>query len=104
MRRACLITIFMVPREAIERNLQRVRTCIERAAHKSGRTPDAIKLIAVTKYVGLPEIETLHSLGVRDFGEARIQDAEKKIRELSPSFGKGGAGEARWHLIGHLQT
>src|SRR5437016_8017935 len=86
-----------IPRATIERNLQRIRTHIQQAAQKSGRSADAIKLIAVTKYVGLPEIESLYALGVRDFGEARIQDAEKKVSALK-------LDGIRWHLIGHLQT
>jgi pyridoxal phosphate enzyme (YggS family) len=86
-----------IPREAIQRNLACVRDSIAKAAQKSGRDPNAIKLIAVTKYVGLPEIEALYAMGVRDFGESRIQDAEKKARALHLEG-------IRWHLIGHLQT
>jgi pyridoxal phosphate enzyme (YggS family) len=87
----------MIPSELIERNLERIRVRITQAAQKCGRNADAIKLIGVTKYVGLEEIEALHALGVRDFGEARVQDAEKKVRALK-------LDGIRWHLIGHLQT
>jgi PLP dependent protein len=36
-------------------------------------------------------------LGMRDFGENRVQEAEQKIVEL-------GREAARWHLVGHLQA
>jgi len=91
-----------IPAEKIASNLARARNRIAEAALRQGRKSDSVTLIAVTKYMGLAEIRTLYDLGVRDFGEARIQDAEKKIKELkltSQNF-----DGIHWHLIGHLQT
>lgn len=85
-----------VGKDTIARNLQRVRDAIASAAAKSSRDPSAARLIAVTKYVRADEIRSLIQLGVTDFGESRVQDAEKKIRELGAAV--------HWHLIGHLQT
>ena len=86
-----------VPSEMLQRNLKRVREHISAAALKAGRNTNDIKLVAVTKYVGVAEIKALLEVGVTCMGEARIQDAEKKIRELA-------GASAQWHLIGHLQT
>lgn len=87
-----------IPPDVLKTNLAAIRARMAEAAVKSSRAPDAVKLVAVTKYVGLEEIRALQELGVSDFGESRIQDAEKKIKALS------GAAPLRWHLIGHLQT
>lgn len=86
-----------IPAEKIASNLARVRNRIAEAALRSGRKSESVTLVAVTKYVGLSEIRALHDLGIRDFGEARVQDVEKKAKELA-SLG------LTWHLIGHLQT
>ncbi len=56
-----------------------------------------ITLIAVTKTVGLAEIEKISSLGILDLGENRIQPALDKICSFTSS-------PVTWHLIGHLQT
>lgn len=89
-----------IPAERIASNLARVRNQMGEAAAKAGRGAESVKLVAVTKYVGLSAIRSLYDLGVRDFGESRVQEMEKKL--------KGGMGDgendARWHLIGHLQT
>lgn len=88
-----------IPRERLARNVEQVRARMREAAVKAHRPVDAVKLIAVTKTVGLAEVLALHDLGVRDFGESRIQDAERKIRTLAAK-----TTGMDWHLIGHLQT
>lgn len=80
-----------------EQNLQTVRNTIARAAEKSGRDPSLVKLVCVTKTVGIQEIQELFRLGERLMAENRVQEARKKIA-LIPSL------EVEWHLIGHLQT
>lgn len=57
-------------------------------------------LIAVSKYVGIKEIEEAFNEGVTEFGESRIQDAVEKQEALPPHM----AGHIHWHFIGHLQT
>ena len=59
-----------------------------------------VKLIAVTKHASINQLEEAHRLGVRDFGESKIQDALKKRAQLSPEL----IENIRWHFIGHLQT
>jgi pyridoxal phosphate enzyme (YggS family) len=94
-----------IARERLERNLAAVREHIRHAAVKASRAPESITLVAATKYVQAPEIESLYALGLRDFGENRIQDAEQKISAVRTALGGAGtAAPVRWHLIGHLQT
>jgi pyridoxal phosphate enzyme (YggS family) len=87
----------MVPSSVIQANLESVRRRIAAAAERSGRAPERVRLVAVTKTVGLDEIRALHDLGVRDFGENRVLEALRRIEALK------GLG-ARWHMIGHIQT
>src|SRR5437870_9252888 len=99
-----------IEREAtIARNLATVRQRIADATARSGRSSDDVRLVAATKYVGLPEIEALLAAGCRDFGESRPQDLWRKAAgpsNLPRPLGEG-RGEAAlpiaWHLIGHLQ-
>ena len=81
----------------LKTNLETVRSNIARSAEKVGRDPAEVKLVCVTKTVGIQEIEQLHDLGEEMFGESRVQDARRKIFQV-PSL------PAKWHLIGHLQT
>ncbi len=68
---------------------------IRNAARRSGRSPDSIRLIAVTKTVGIEEIQKAAGLGITDFGENRVQEAAEKVKQMP---------ELRWHFIGHLQS
>lgn len=77
-------------------NLQDVRSRIAAAASRSGRSPEAIKLVAVIKYVDVEVARQLIAAGCRELGEARPQSLWQKAGTL--------AGEPiAWHLIGHLQ-
>jgi len=80
-------------------NLARVRENIARAARRSGRGPDEVRLVAVTKGVPAHVLREALEAGVTDLGENRVQEAEAKQAELGP-LDPG----VRWHLIGHLQT
>lgn len=70
---------------------------IEATALRCGRRIEEITLIAVTKTRPAEIVRQALTLGMRDFGENRVQEAEPKILEL-------GSNRARWHLIGHLQA
>ena len=77
-------------------NLCRVWENIRRACEQSGREADSVSLIAVSKTKPVEMIREVYDLGVRDFGENRVQELTAKYDAL-PS-------DIRWHLIGHLQT
>ncbi|MGO9016565.1 MAG: YggS family pyridoxal phosphate-dependent enzyme [Dissulfurispiraceae bacterium] len=73
---------------------------ISHAAMRAGRSPDVVKLIAVTKTVEIEKIKEAVDIGLRIFGENRVQEAQKKIPALKSDVSDSGI---EWHLIGHLQ-
>lgn len=77
-------------------NLARIRQRIADAALASGRTADAVTLVAVTKYVESPLARALAEAGCLDLGESRPQELWRKAEALADL-------PVRWHLIGHLQ-
>lgn len=89
-------TAVSVADEIIARNLAAVRGRIANAAARASRPADAVRLIAVTKTVGMDEIRALVSLGVEHLGENRVEQARPKIVALE----KGGVC---WHMIGTVQ-
>lgn len=82
----------------ISENLKNIKEKIVRAAAKSGRDPQSIKLIAVTKTASIDQIKDAFSAGQLDFGENRIQDAKEKIEYFT------NYPNIKWHMIGHLQS
>jgi len=88
----------------IKENLQFVYDNIESSAKKSGRRPEDITLIAVTKTVEAERIKALLSLGlgVTDLGENKVQEMLPKMEELNKT--KIYPCTPYWHMIGHLQT
>ena len=76
-------------------NYKKLLENIEVAAARAGRDPQDIQLIAVTKYVGLNEVKEAAKVGIKDFGENRVQEADEKIKQF-PGL--------NWHFIGHLQS
>ncbi|MDE2143971.1 MAG: YggS family pyridoxal phosphate-dependent enzyme [Elusimicrobia bacterium] len=81
-------------------NLNQIRYRMRAAALRANRAPDAVALVAVTKYASLEAVRTVLETGlIAEAGENRVQDAEKKKLLLGEL-----AGKVRWRLIGHLQT
>lgn len=76
-------------------NLTRIREKIALHSEKSGRNPDEIKIIAVTKYFGIDTIESAVSAGLKDFGENKAQELNLKYEKLG--------NKVTWHFIGTLQ-
>ncbi len=81
-------------------NTKRIFKRISESAIRSGRDPENIKLIAVTKTVNTDIIKEAINIGLRIFGENRVQEARKKIEELTSQFKDA---KIQWHLIGTLQ-
>jgi pyridoxal phosphate enzyme (YggS family) len=77
-----------------------VRERIARAAERARRSPDAIRLVAVSKTHPVDAVREAFAAGVRDFGENRVQEAEPKIAATGDLVARGAA----WHLVGHLQS
>jgi pyridoxal phosphate enzyme (YggS family) len=78
-------------------NLTHVRNRIDQAAQRAGRSPDEITLIAVSKNKPVELVKLAYTLGIREFGENRVQEAQQKIVGFQ-------AQGLRWHMIGHVQT
>ncbi|ODA43363.1 Uncharacterized protein THER_1926 [Thermodesulfovibrio sp. N1] len=64
---------------------------------RAGRNPEEIKLIAVSKSQSIDKIIEAADLGLRIFGESRVQEAKDKIEKIKDF-------NIEWHMIGHLQT
>ena len=84
---------FMIPQ-----NLQKLKSRIAGAAQRSGRRPEDVRLLAVTKTVSMDRIREAISSGQRLFGENYVQEAVKKLESLGDLY-----HETKWHFIGHLQ-
>lgn len=83
----------------IKDNLQRVRDEIARVCQEIGRNPSEITLVGVTKYSDAAKIKEAVEAGLRDIGENRVQEAQKKFPILDSLNVK-----VTRHLIGHLQS
>ena len=78
-------------------NIKRVRESIGEAAVKSGRSPDDVKLVAVTKTQPVSYIRQAVATGVDAIGENRVQ-------EMLDKRSQGAYDGAPLHFIGHLQS
>jgi hypothetical protein len=81
----------------IKENVAHVRERIAAACRHSGRAPDDVKLVAVSKTFPPQSIRAAYEAGLRDFGENRVQEAAAKRPVLSDL-------SITWHFVGHLQT
>ena len=78
--------------------LEQVRSRIGAAAEHARRDLSQITLVAVTKVFPAAAIREGYQLGLRDFGENYLQEFEGKYPEIQD------LADARFHLIGHLQS
>ena len=85
--------------QTIAERVEDVRRRIEAACDRSNRSPDGVTLIAITKGFPPDAIRQAGAVGVRHFGENRVQEAEAKLAEL-PDM----PSSVSWHMVGHLQT
>ncbi len=74
-----------------------VRRRIATAAADSGRRPEDVQLVAVTKTVPVERLLTAIELGLTVLGESYVQEARDKFNALY-------AHPLSWHFIGHLQS
>jgi pyridoxal phosphate enzyme (YggS family) len=83
---------------SIPENIVRVREQIAAAARRARRNPEEITLMAVTKTFAAERVREAYRLGLRAFGENRVQEFAGKASDLAD------LEDAKWHMIGHLQT
>ncbi len=82
--------------DTIAARVRTVRDEIHRAAIRTGRVPDTIRLVAVSKTVSVERLREAVDAGIRHVGENRLQEALPKIEAL-------GRDGVVWHFIGALQ-
>ncbi len=63
----------------LDENIERVRERIVRACAHAGRDPSAVTLVAVSKTFPAEVVVEAYRLGLREFGENRVEEAEEKI-------------------------
>ncbi len=79
----------------LREKLSKVNSRISAACARVGRSPDEIKLVAVTKYTPLELVQEFIEIEQASLGENRPQQLIQRSQELSETV--------RWHLIGQLQ-
>ncbi|HEY7356107.1 MAG TPA: YggS family pyridoxal phosphate-dependent enzyme, partial [Ktedonobacterales bacterium] len=82
--------------DLVER-IRQVRLRVAEAAARSERGLDDVTIVAVTKTVPAERVALAYELGLKVFGENRVQEARTKMAALQYPL-------IRWHLIGHLQS
>lgn len=79
----------------VTENYKEVQSFVKESEKKSSYGQN-VTLIAVSKTKPSSDIKALYDIGVRDFGENKVQELCDKYDELPKDI--------KWHLIGHLQT
>ena len=81
---------------SVAENLKTIRERVDAACERAGRRPEEVTLIAVSKTKPLSMLQEAYGAGARDFGENKAQEILEKYPEMPE--------DARFHMIGHLQT
>lgn len=79
----------------IQDNIKTVKERMKRACDISGRNPEDVRLIAVSKTKPVSMLQEAYDCGCRDFGENKVQELVEKYEQMPKDI--------RWHMIGHLQ-
>ena len=79
----------------LKENLTQVEEKIDAACRRAGRDRSEVTLIAVSKTKPVSTLKEAYDLGVRVFGENKVQELVEKYEALPEDI--------HWHLIGHLQ-
>src|SRR5690606_14982775 len=82
----------------LQANLEAIRARIDAACRAAGRDPGNVRLLPVSKTVDEARLRAAHTIGMREFGENKVQEALAKSEAMADLPG------LRWVLIGHLQT
>lgn len=76
-------------------NLENIEKNIQEACKRAGRNREEVTLIAVSKTKPVEDLQTIYDLGIRQFGENKVQEMTAKS-EVLPK-------DVNWNMIGHLQ-
>lgn len=80
----------------LKENLQEVEERIQAACRRAGRDRSEVTLVAVSKTKPVETLQEAYDIGVRVFGENKVQEIREKYEALPKDI--------EWHMIGHLQT
>ena len=83
-------------KNTLRENLLAVEDRIETACRRAGRKRSEVTLVAVSKTKPVEMLREAYDLGVRVFGENKVQEIRGKYEMLPVDI--------QWHMIGHLQT
>ena len=79
----------------LKENLKNIENRIKTACDNSNRNREDVTLIAVSKTKPIETLKEAYDLGVRVFGENKVQELVDKYEALPKDI--------KWHMIGHLQ-
>lgn len=79
----------------LKENLAEVQSRVEQACKRAGRDVAEVTLIAVSKTKPVTDLQEIYNVGVRDFGENKVQEMCDKMEKMPKDI--------NWHMIGHLQ-
>lgn len=82
--------------QEIQDNIRMISRNIRDICMRTGKDPESITLIAVTKTVDTGRINYAIGCGIQNIGENKVQEVMTKYENIE--------GNVNWHLIGHLQT
>lgn len=85
----------MLESGVLERAIEAVRERIAGACARSGRRPEEVRLIGVTKMVAPEAVQAAAAAGLEEFGENYVQEMERK---------RSAAQGAMWHFLGRVQA
>lgn len=83
----------------MKKNIDEIEHRIQAACDRAGRKRSEVTLIAVSKTKPNEMLEEAYDLGMRHFGENKVQEMAQKYEDLNDKF----SDKVHWHLIGHLQ-
>jgi len=89
---------------AFKDNLDKVEEAIRAACRVAGRPRGSVELMAVSKTYPAEKIVEAAELGLRLFGENRVQEFAVKAEHAAALRNASNVQDLRVHLIGHLQT
>jgi PLP dependent protein len=88
----------------LEENLEKLESAIDAACRAAGRARGEVELMAVSKTFPAERMVEAAALGLRLFGENRVQEFAAKALHAADFWTRGAPDGLRVHLIGHLQS
>jgi len=85
-------------REEIQTRLTEIKKRIVHACKASGRDPNEVQILAISKRQPIEVIQAAHNVGILSFGESYVQEALQKMKVLD------GVSDLHWEMVGHIQS